>query len=218
MNPRLFSFVGGDSGPWRIERMDLVSGAALADATRLNINANDAVLPGVAAWSLRGITSNERYVTHEEKQQLVAKQQGVGRAASTCAALIPIRKSEAWWALPQDARRKILEERSVHIKIGLEYLPAIARRLHHCRDLGTPEPFGFITWFEFAPADAPAFDRLVAALRATEEWSYVEREVDIRVMRDPDFLTTNRSQNRDSAVFSMANIRSLSVTFPLMSA
>src|SRR2546428_7160638 len=32
------------------------------------------------------------------------------------------------------------------------YLPAIARRLYHCRDLG--EPFDFLTWFEYAPADA----------------------------------------------------------------
>jgi hypothetical protein len=63
----------------------------------------------------------------------------------------------------------------------LRYLPAIARRLHHSRDLG--EPFDFLTWFEFAPQDEPAFDDLLAALRATEEWNYVEREVDIRLER-----------------------------------
>jgi chlorite dismutase len=133
---------------------------------------------------LRGITSNERYVTREEKQQLVATQEGLGRPASTCAALIPIRKRAAWWLLPQDERRRILEERSAHVQTGLRYLPAVARRLHHCRDLGTPEPFDFLTWFEFAPSDAPAFDRLVAELRATEEWQFVEREVDIRLTRE----------------------------------
>jgi hypothetical protein len=63
----------------------------------------------------------------------------------------------------------------------LEYLPAVARRLHHCRDLG--EPFDFLTWFEFAPTDTVAFDELVERLRETEEWSYVDREVDIRLTR-----------------------------------
>ena len=43
-----------------------------------------------------------------------------------------------------------------HIATGLEYLPAVARRLHHGRDLG--EPFDFLTWFEFAPEHAAAFE------------------------------------------------------------
>ena len=92
-----------------------------------------------------------------------------------------MRTSEAWWALAQDERRAILEERSHHIALGLAALPAVARRLHHGRDLG--EPFHFLTWFEYAPADAAAFEALVAALRATEEWRYVEREVDVRLER-----------------------------------
>ena len=81
--------------------------------------------------------------------------------------------------MPQDARRAVYEERSRHATIGLEYLPRIARRLHHCRDLG--EPFDFLTWFEFAPEHEAAFDELLARLRSTEEWGYVEREVDIRL-------------------------------------
>ena len=81
---------------------------------------------------------------------------------------------------PED-RRAIFEETSRHTAIGLEYLPAIARRLHHCRDIG--EPFDFLTWFEFAPQHAAAFDELVARLRATPEWDFVEREVDIRLER-----------------------------------
>jgi hypothetical protein len=52
--------------------------------------------------------------------------------------------------------------------------------------LGAPEPFDFLTWFEFAPDDEPAFDRLVAELRASEEWDYVKREVDIRLARRID--------------------------------
>jgi chlorite dismutase len=183
LSARLFSFVAGAHGPWRIVHAETIVGAPLTAAARLEIVAgNDAT--ETAGWVLRGVTSNERYVTREEKQQLVATQQGLGRPASTCAALIPIRKSESWWMLPQDERRRIFEQQSAHIRTGLKYLPAIARRLHHCRDLGAAEPFDFITWFEFAPSDTSAFDNLVAELRETEEWNYVEREVDIRLLRD----------------------------------
>ncbi len=98
------------------------------------------------------------------------------------AALIPIRKSQAWWDLPQDERRAVFEQRSHHIATGLKYLPAIARRLHHGRDLD--EPFDFLTWFEFAPSDSSGFGELVAMLRETQEWSYVEREVDLRLTLD----------------------------------
>ena len=63
----------------------------------------------------------------------------------------------------------------------MEYLPAVARRLHHSRELG--EPFDFLTWFEYAPEHADAFEELVRRLRSTAEWRYVEREVDIRASR-----------------------------------
>ena len=95
--------------------------------------------------------------------------------------MIPISKNDEWWSLTQDERRQAFEETSGHIRIGMDYLPAIARRLHHCRDLGRPEPFDFLTWFEFAPADAPAFDTLLARLRSTPEWRYVSREAEIRL-------------------------------------
>ena len=55
----------------------------------------------------------------------------------------------------------------------------MARQLFHCRDLG--EPFDFITWFEYAPEHAAQFEELVAMLRTTEEWTFVEREVDVRL-------------------------------------
>ena len=83
--------------------------------------------------------------------------------------------------MAQDERREILETNSKHIAVGLKYLPAIARRLHHSRELG--EEFDFLTWFEYAPEKANEFDELVKTLRETEEWNYVEREIDIRVQR-----------------------------------
>ena len=135
------------------------------------------------SWLLRGVTSNERYVVREEKVALVSKQEGLGREASTRAALIPIRKNTAWWALTQDERREVFEAQSRHIAIGLKYLPAVARRLHHCRDLGSEEPFDFLTWFEYTPSDSDVFEELVQALRASPEWNYVDREIDIRLSR-----------------------------------
>jgi hypothetical protein len=184
---RLFGFVAGSHGAWRVESARCLAGEALPSAARLavvpNAVAASELAPG-AVWQLRGITSNERYVEREEKRRLVAQQQELGRPESSRAALIPIRKNAAWWALSQDDRRHVFEAQSQHIAIGLKYLPAIARRLHHCRDLGADEPFDFLTWFEYAPADAAAFDELVAALRRAPEWAYVERELDIRLIRD----------------------------------
>ena len=60
----------------------------------------------------------------------------------------------------------------------------MARRLHHCRDLGPDEPFDFLTWFEYAPSEANAFNELVAALRSSPEWEFVDREVDIRLAKE----------------------------------
>lgn len=185
MSTRLFSFIGGDTGLWRVVAMETIVGEPLPAARRLEI-ASGAEIPSdpQAAWILRGITSNERYVVGEERSQLVAKQLSLGRREATCAALIPIQKKVAWWALTQDERQSIFEMQSHHAKIGLQHFPTLARRLHHCRDLSESEPFDFITWFEYAPSDEAAFNTLLAALRATEEWMYVEREVDIRLVRE----------------------------------
>ena len=173
-------FVAGADGEWRIERIFPVRGEALPPALRLaRIEGPMPATRGI--WTLRGTTSNDRYVTRAEKDALRAVQPPLGRPDSTRAALIPVRKSPAWWELAQDERRRILEDRSRHISTGLRYLPAIARRLYHCRDLG--EPFDFLTWFEYAPSDADRFEELVSELRRSPEWDYVEREVDVRLAR-----------------------------------
>ena len=177
----LFTFVGGSAGPWTITRNTTVRGDDLPAAARLDVVAGAPPSDVPRAWVLRGVVSNERYVTRAEKTALVGIQEAIGRPHAARAALIPIKKSAVWWAMAQDERRAIFEERSAHIAIGLQYLPAVARRLHHCRDLG--EPFDFLTWFEFAARDAALFDDLVGELRRTEEWRYVSREVEIRLRR-----------------------------------
>jgi chlorite dismutase len=122
-----------------------------------------------------------RICQHQSFSEAEHLQPPLGRSGCTCAALIPIRKSPAWWALAQDERRAIFEEDSRHNAIGMRHLPGIARRLLHSRDLS--EPFDFLTWFEFAPDAQASFDDLVAELRATQEWSYVDRDIDIRLQR-----------------------------------
>lgn len=103
---RLFRFDAGDSGPWLIEQATCLAGDSMPAAPRLSVHTEAAALDN-AVWSLQGITSNERYVERLEKTALVSRQEGLGRPTSTCAALIPIRKTAAWWALPQDERREI---------------------------------------------------------------------------------------------------------------
>jgi hypothetical protein len=157
VRPLLVAFASGEVGSWAVERLETVAGAPLELASRLEvIEGKASPLDGRSAWVLRGVSSNERYVSRIEHAALVSKQEPLGRAASTRAALIPITKSDAWWELAQDERRRIFEESSHHVATGLEYLPAVARRLHHGRDLG--EPFDFLTWFEYAPEHKDAFE------------------------------------------------------------
>jgi hypothetical protein len=179
------TFRGGQSGAWLITSLSPVKGDGLAPVRSLSVVHSQAIalplLPSPTSWRLAGVSSHGRYVERAEKTQLDAEPAGLGRPEASCAALIPIRKSAAWWELTQEERRRIFEDQSHHIAASLKYLPAIARQLYHCRDLG--EPFDFLTWFEYAPEHASMFEDLVGMLRATEEWSYVEREVDVRVQR-----------------------------------
>lgn len=175
------SFHGGPSGPWRVTGMHAVTGTGLPPVAAVDVE--DAA-PGSCSWCLRGVGSNHRYAARAELDELARRQPPLVRSEAICAALIPIRKSQAWWAMAQDERLALF---AGHNAIGLDALPGIARRLLHCRDLDAAdrgsETFDFLTWFEFAPADIPIFDSLLRRLRATAEWSFVEREVEIRLSR-----------------------------------
>jgi chlorite dismutase len=180
-SPLLVHFDGCTSGKWRVTAHETLIGDDLVRAPNIAIRTAATVTP--LLWSLSGVVSNLRYTTSNERKGLAANHADLGRNKATRAALIPIRKRPEWWALAQDERRAIYE-RSAHTPIGLEYLPAVARRLHHSRDLG--EPFDFLTWFEFAAKDEGAFDELLLRLRRTEEWDYVDREIEIRLSHNPN--------------------------------
>ncbi len=177
--PLLVHFEAGTLGNWATTHLLPQIGEVLPSAPRLNIALDEK--SGSAVWALKGVVSSLRYTTRAEAVDLLARSEGLGRPAATRGVLIPIRKSPAWWALAQDERRAIYEEQSRHTSIGMKYLPHIARRLHHSRDLS--EPFDFLTWFEFAPAHEAAFDALLGELRASTEWTYVDREVEFRFDR-----------------------------------
>jgi len=177
-------FRGGQSGGWQVTSLSPIRGKSLPPVRALAVVKSAAIalplLPSQTSWRVAGVESHARYVERAEKIQLEEVQARLGRTEATYAALIPIRKSSAWWDLTQEERRQIFEDKSRHIAGSLKYLPAIARQLYHCRDLG--EPFDFLAWFEYAPEHAEMFEELVGMLRATEEWTYVEREVDVRVV------------------------------------
>jgi hypothetical protein len=178
--PFQVTFAGGSEGLWKVQEIRNVRGEGLPVVERVAVYEGEA--PREAGiWNLRGIVGHARYTGRGEQDALAKVQAGLGRPEALCAVLIPIRKNRKWWDLAQDERRQIFEEKSRHIAMSLDTLPAVARRLHHSRDLG--EPFDFLTWFEFAPEHSALFDDLVEKLRKTEEWDYVEREVEIRLRR-----------------------------------
>ncbi len=179
-------FRGGQSGGWRVTSFLAVKGEPLTPAPGISVAHSESItfplLPSRTSWRLAGVATHLRYVERTEKAQLEKAQAPLGRPEASCAALIPIRKSQAWWEMTQNERRRIFEDKSRHIADSLKYLPAIARQLYHSRDFG--EPFDFLAWFEYAPEHADMFEDLVGMLRDTEEWTYVEREVDLRLARE----------------------------------
>ncbi|MGH6891027.1 MAG: chlorite dismutase family protein [Dongiaceae bacterium] len=177
------TFTGGSVGPWRVMSIRTARGESLPNVARIAIAQTPQIPERTASWQLTGVASYVRYVGKAEEAALSARHIGLGRPEATRAALIPILKSPAWWGLTQEERRAIFETRSRHIAESLKFLPAVQRQLYHCHDLGGA--FDFLTWFEFAPADADRFEELVGYLRQTEEWNYIEREVDLRLSREP---------------------------------
>jgi len=184
LGDRLVRFVGGNIGSWRVLAIRPAQGDILAQAERIAVCRGDEPSPLESQWTLSGVISNIRYVERPEQQELTLKQAPLGRPEATMAALIPIRKTATWWNFTQEERRNIFEKKSHHIAEGVKYLPSVARQLYHSRDIG--EPFDFLTWFEYAPQHSEEFEELVRTLRQTEEWRHVDREIDIRLMREPE--------------------------------
>ena len=152
-NPRVTSFLGGSEGEWAVTSQTTLTGEPIENITRVAIVTGSLATSDTATWILRGAFTHDRYTTRPEKTELVSKQAPIGRPEATRSALILLRKNAEWWSFTQEERREILEEQSHHIAIGMRYLPAVARRLLHCRDFATQEPFDFLGFLDFAPEE-----------------------------------------------------------------
>jgi hypothetical protein len=179
LRPSQTFFYGGTTGNWRIRSMTPIVGDGLLPAENIAVTTVRSGKMDDCIWTLSGIGSNLRYTSSDERKTLNDKSEQLGRPDATMAALIPISKSDQWWSMAQDERLAIYR-RAEHYKIGLTALPQIARKLYHSREL--EEQFDFLTWFEFAPEHEKLFDHMLEQLRCSEEWQYVEREVDIRLL------------------------------------
>ena len=83
------TFVGGAEGAWMVDRTTAIAGASLDSVVRVQMIESPAPLSTTNTWSLRGVTSNERYV-------------------EVCC-VDPVTKSAACWDLTQDERRRVFE-------------------------------------------------------------------------------------------------------------
>ncbi|MFN2606281.1 MAG: chlorite dismutase [Acidimicrobiales bacterium] len=163
-NPLPVAFVAGFEGAWRIDGITAPTGDALAPAARLAVVEGPEAEQADGRWVLRGTVD----ASHEPE----AGGPPLGRPEARCAALVAVRLGDGWRALSRDERDRRVLAATDH--------PAVARRLHHA---GGDQPFDLLAWFEYPPVDEDAVASLVAGLRATEDWSAVEREVDLRLVR-----------------------------------
>src|SRR5712691_2652100 len=89
---RVATFVGGDTGIWRVTNTKVVAGPPLKRVDRIAvIEGNLAALPDGAKWLIHGVTSNERYTTLKERKMLLSRQPALGRPEATRAALFQSR-------------------------------------------------------------------------------------------------------------------------------
>jgi hypothetical protein len=105
-----------------------------------------------------------------------------------------------WWLRRPDVVPSRAPENTKRVPCsGIVYLPAVARRLHHCRDLH--EPFDFLTWFEYPPEYSAAFEELVVRLR-TYQGMEIRRSVDrssIGSLLDHEWTRIERIERRSEA-------------------
>lgn len=174
-----YHYIGGTTGEWQVTNLSSPFGAPVPPVPRVDVVSGQLkrVAPGTS-WILSGVVQNTRYVTREEAP--APKKQPFGGVPSepTCAALIAVHRSPEWWQLGHAARWEIQQAHS-HPR-GLQLLSAMIRNWHG-RDLSSQ--FDCVTWFEYEPRDSASFDDLVAVWRASEEWKFVDREFDLRLIR-----------------------------------
>ncbi len=175
-------YVGGATGSWRVDQIETFSGPDLTPVSHLEIlGGRLGRVPQGTAWVLPAVVSSTRYITREDPRPAESSRSPVPESREPSAALVLIRKSDEWWNLAGATRQDIIEARSRQVDARLRMLPAIARRFTLHRD--GSDAFDFLTWFEFDAQDSALINDLARAIRATDEWNYVEREIEIRLSK-----------------------------------
>lgn len=178
---------------YRVDRVAAVRGgppAAIDPGTELVRLEVAARWPGAVPPPLfRGVVRHQDYTGRAEREALAGSRPPLDPGPDTVAVLIPVRKSAAWWALPADDRAAHFRHRPEHrghTAIGAGYADRVYRKLYHTRYAVDTADHDFLTYFEFARADAGAFGELLAGLRdpaANPEWGYVDREYEVWMTR-----------------------------------
>lgn len=144
---------------------------------------NDAKGPSLL---FQGVPQHLEYTSKTQRDDLSKRSRAeLPASKDTIVVVIPIRKSAAWWALPQDERNAYFqkgEAKKGHTAIGADYVDRIYRKLYHTRYAVESTDHDFITYFEFDRSHTDDFKRLLTALRDPEqnpEWKYVDREYEI---------------------------------------
>lgn len=129
---------------------------------------------------LRGVVQHLHYTTLDERTDLVKRSRAeLPPSPEMTAVLIPIRKSEEWWAMAHDQRGAHFHQK--HTPVGAPYVETIFRKLYHSRYYS--QGYDFLTYFEFPNESADMFRKLLRELRETEEWKYVVDEYEVWMIK-----------------------------------
>lgn len=177
---------------YRVDSSNVLRGDAVADfkpgAEIVRVCSNEP-LPGCVERTqvLSGCTQHLHYTSDMQRERLVAiSAKEIPASEKPITVLIPIRKSDAWWSMGQNARAEFMNGANSyrgHTPIGEEYASLIFRQLLHARYLdSSKKSYDFLTYFEFRDADREWFKGLLKRLRdevLNPEWAFVEMEQEI---------------------------------------
>jgi len=133
-----------------------------------------------------GVTQELKYTNTETLKRLkaAAPKRDDGKSQPN-AVVLPLSKTNAWWALPLDKREnyfnqrpKILGKKQLgHNAIGFMYISKIFRKLYHSRFIDGQQDF--VTYFEFSNNNSEVYKKLLGGLRdktTNPEWKYVQEK------------------------------------------
>jgi hypothetical protein len=142
---------------------------------------------GGSVEALVGVQRPRSYTSHAMTQFAYAPALSPGSGARLPLGVVtPQSKTAAWWGMDWMRRESFFLPRydeqgrisaKGHALAAEAGIPCISRRLYHAPDgYGRQGSYDFIGYFEFAEADAPVFQTVMAGLRDSTqnpEWAYV---------------------------------------------